>query len=454
MKSKILFFIFCFLFYSFLLSAEVIWDNFYNPFGATGLYVSPHMVICTDGGYAITGHYVIEDPCGSYIEYYGFVMKMSPEGELLWAEKDTLSFMGWNSSKAIIETSDGGLINGSGYLIKRDSNGNRLWSQNLDYLITTMCYSHNGNIVLSGGITGGDCLFRIIDEDGNEILNNDFSLGLYSTTSKRIIPTSDGGYALTGRITDEIPDSDIFICKTDAVGDTIWTYRKNGSGSSDVGNWIIENSDNKLLIVGGIHPEPLTIRGYIALFDLDGNNILEEIVGDENIWYEHFYAIDNPYNESFMMSTMYRFYKCNYEYTNIEWICEDPSGYFQLLSEGFIFYIGGIDGVHLVKTDHNLVSIEENVIPPNQNYLECYPNPFNPEITISFNIGNATTNSHINIYNSKGQRVKQYNVIQKNDTIVWSGIDESGTKISSGVYFVTLNSNNKTLAFKKITMIK
>ncbi len=454
MKSKNLFIIFCLLVITILLSADVIWDNFYNPFGATGLYVSPHMAICADDGFALTGHYVIEDPWGGYIEYYGFVMKISSEGELLWAKKDTLSFMDWNSSKAIIETSDGGIINGSGYLIKRDLNGSRLWSQNLNFSIISMCHSHDGNIVLSGGVPEGDCLFRIINEDGNEILNNDFSLGLYSTSSKRIIPTSDGGYAITGRVTDEVPNSDIFICKTDAVGDTLWTYRKDGSGNGDVGSWIIENSDNNLLIVGGILPEPLTIHGYLSLFDLDGNNIWEEIVGDENIWYEHFYAIDIPDYESFLISTMYRFYKCDYEYTNIEWICEDPSGYFQLLSEGFIFYIGGIDGVHMVKTDNDIVSIEENIISANQNYLECYPNPFNPEITISLNIGKDITNSCINIYNLKGQRVKQYKDIQKSDSIIWSGINESGANVSSGVYFVTLNSNNKTLAFKKITIIK
>ena len=454
MKSKSLIILFCLMLITIFLSADVIWDNFYNPFGATGLYVSPHMTICADGSFALTGHYVIEDYWGAYIEHYGYVINISPAGELLWAKKDTLSFMGWNSSKAIIETSDGGLINGSGYLIKRDSNGNRLWSQNLDYSISTMCYSHDGNIILSGSTPSGNGLFRKIDHDGNELFENDINCA-QGISIKRIIPTSDGGYAMTGTI--HHPEGygfDIFICKTNAAGDTLWTYNKDGCGETDYGRWILENSDNKLLIVGGILPEPITTRGYLALFDLDGNNIWEEIVGDENIWYEHFYAIDIPDDESFLMSTMYRFYKCDYDYNNIEWICEDPSGYFQLLSEGFIFYIGGIDGVHMVKTDNNIVSIEENIISANKNYLECYPNPFNPEITISLNIGKNITNSHINIYNSKGQRVKQYKVIKKSDSIIWSGIDESGANVSSGVYFVTLNSNNKTLAFKKITMIK
>ncbi len=437
-----------------LLTAEVIWDNYYNPFGADGINVRPHMQICSDGSFAVTGYYVIEDPPGTYIEWCGYVMKISSDGEMLWADKDTLSFptAPTHESNAIIETSDGGLINGGdGYMIKRDANGNRLWSQDLDIAPTTMCYSHEGDIVLSGSGPEGACLFRIIDENGNEILNNDFSLGLYSTTSNRIIPTSDGGYALTGRITDEVPDSDIFICKTDAVGDTLWTYRKDGCGNGDVGNWIIENNENNLLVVGKIRT-PSTF-GYLNLLSLDGNIIWEEIVGDNEIWYEHFYAIDLPEDNSFLLSTAYRVYKSDYDY-NIEWIAEDLLAWFQKTNNGFIFYIGGIDGVHLRKTDNNIVSIDDNVISINHQNLKCYPNPFNPEITISFNLPKILENLKINIYNSKGQRVKQYETSQYDSSIVWNGIDENGRKVSSGIYFVTLNSNGKTMTFKKITMIK
>ena len=438
---------------AFLLEAEVIWENYYNTFGADGINVRPHMQICSDGSYAVTGYYVVEDGTGGYLEWQGYVMKISSEGELLWADPDTLAFMGSNESDAIKETSDGGLINcGDGYMIKRDANGSRLWTQDLNIAPTTMCHSHDGNIVLSGSGPGGACLFRIIDEDGNEILNNDFSIGLYSTTSKRIIQTSDGGYALTGRITDEVPDSDIFICKTDAVGDTLWTYRKDGCGDLDTGNWILENSENKLLIVGGILPEPITIRGYLALFDLNGNNIWEEIVGNNDIWYEHFYAIDLPEDNSFLLSTAYRVYKSDYDY-NIEWIAEDLLAWFQKTNYGFIFYIGGIDGVHLRETDNNIVSIHDNVISITHQTLNCYPNPFNPKILFSFELKDLN-NSKINIYNSKGQRIKKIDINKKIDSVSWSGVDNSGKKVSSGVYFITLNSNGKTLVFKKITLIK
>ena len=429
---------------------DILWEYWYDPFGADGYNVRPHMAVCSDGGFAVTGYYVIEDGMGGYLDWCGYVMKISSEGELLWADPDTLNFMGENESWAVIETSDGGLINcGAGYMIKRDSEGNRLWSQQLDYAPYTMCFSHDGNIALSGGTPDEYTLFRIIDEDGNEILNNDFNLG-YSTSIRRIIPTSDDGYALTGSITQEVGyHGDIIVIKTNANGDTLWTFQKDGCGDSDKGNWILENSENKLLIVGGILPEPITIRGYLALFDLNGNNIWEEIVGNNDIWYEHFYAIDIPEEASYIISTLYRFYKCDYDYTNIEWISSEPYGYFQMLSEGFIFYIGGIDGVHLMKTDDNIVGIDDNVILIKQQNLKCYPNPFNPSTVIQFSLPDNIKNPVIEIFNTKGQLIEKLPVLNNQLSVEW--YDD---KIASGLYLYRINSENYISETKKMTLIK
>ena len=215
----------------------------------------------------------------------------------------------------------------------------------------------------------------------------------------------------------------------------------------------VENSENQLLCVGGILPEPLTIRGYISLINLDGNIIWEEIVGNNDIWYEHFYAIDIPDDESFMMSTLFRYYKCNYDYSTIEWINEEPPGYFQLLADGYIFYIGGIDGVHLVKTDYDLVESDDLIFTSDKIEFKCLPNPFNNEIRFSFKL-DFFEDFVVNIYNSKGQNIKKYKASYNDNSIIWNGLDENGKRVSSGIYFVTLNSNRKTVAYNKITLIQ
>jgi hypothetical protein len=290
-------------------------------------------------------------------------------------------------------------------------------------------------------------------------MENDFVYGSRYSVPRRIISTSDGGYAMTGVVSNEVANTDIFICKTNSIGDTLWTYRKDGSDhDNDNGNWILENSENNLLVLGRIR-NPTTF-GYLGLFDLNGNIEWEEIVGDNEIWYEHFYAIDLPEEQNYLMSTLYKFYKVNYNYTDIEWIGDNSIGYFQKLENEFISYIGGIDGVQLKKTDNDIVSVQENIIFANQNYLKCYPNPFKPSqqrnsgITINFENFKNNEDSQVNIYNIKGRRVKQFEISKRQNSIQWNGANANQKQVSSGVYFVTLNSGGKTIDFKKITIIK
>ena len=66
-----------------------------------------------------------------------------------------------------------------------------------------------------------------------------------------------------------------------------------------------------------------------------------------------------------------------------------------------------------------------------------YPNPFNPETTIRFNVAIESMVS-IDIYNIRGQRVKRlldgfYE--RGSHTVVWDGRDDSGRELGSGVYF-------------------
>ena len=75
--------------------------------------------------------------------------------------------------------------------------------------------------------------------------------------------------------------------------------------------------------------------------------------------------------------------------------------------------------------------------------LGNFPNPFNPETTIRFNVGNAFIQSvsvhvSIDIYNIRGQRVKRLLdgfFDRGSHTVVWDGKDDSGRELGSGVYF-------------------
>ncbi|MCL2065347.1 MAG: S8 family serine peptidase [Candidatus Cloacimonetes bacterium] len=84
------------------------------------------------------------------------------------------------------------------------------------------------------------------------------------------------------------------------------------------------------------------------------------------------------------------------------------------------------------------VSEDDEIHPPlTTELLGNYPNPFNPETTISFNIAVESIVS-IDIYNIRGHLVKTLlnnHLQQGNHSIIWNGIDNHGQQVSSGVYF-------------------
>ncbi|MBT4576705.1 MAG: T9SS type A sorting domain-containing protein [Candidatus Cloacimonetes bacterium] len=85
-----------------------------------------------------------------------------------------------------------------------------------------------------------------------------------------------------------------------------------------------------------------------------------------------------------------------------------------------------------------------------------YPNPFNPETTISFSIIESTKNTEIVIYNLKGQKIKTLvnEVLSAgNHWVVWDGTDDYDKKVSSGVYLYKMEVGNY-LETKKMILMK
>jgi hypothetical protein len=128
----------------------------------------------------------------------------------------------------------------------------------------------------------------------------------------------------------------------------------------------------------------------------------------------------------------------------------------------YLYYIEDID----IKGDRNKSEIIKVVVPFAQpipteiHLLQNYPNPFNPETWIPFKLAQDTP-VIINIYNAKGQLIRTITLgtrtagiyTTKDRAAYWDGRDSLGQKVSSGVYYYTLQAG-EFRATRKMVIVK
>ncbi|HOZ01159.1 MAG TPA: T9SS type A sorting domain-containing protein [Candidatus Syntrophosphaera sp.] len=102
------------------------------------------------------------------------------------------------------------------------------------------------------------------------------------------------------------------------------------------------------------------------------------------------------------------------------------------------------------------VSNNDNTMPAvSTMLLQNFPNPFNPETTVSFDLPQAGP-ANLSIYNVKGQLVKTLansSLGFGRHSYVWNGTDNSGSSVSSGMYFYRLTANGQTES-RKMMLLK
>lgn len=120
------------------------------------------------------------------------------------------------------------------------------------------------------------------------------------------------------------------------------------------------------------------------------------------------------------------------------------------LKDTLHFFARGIEGTTLptvsIPISYSvLVSVEQDYDEKNPSEFQMgqnYPNPFNAQTQISYSLSKATE-VELTIYNVEGQKVKT--LVSEFQTagqksIVWNGLDDSRTAVSSGLYFFQLRA--------------
>jgi hypothetical protein len=98
------------------------------------------------------------------------------------------------------------------------------------------------------------------------------------------------------------------------------------------------------------------------------------------------------------------------------------------------------------------VSNEDDVTPVIVLDANNYPNPFNPETTISFALPTSGATS-LKIFNLKGQLVRSLvnrDMAAGTQRVVWNGMDDNNRPVSSGLYFYQVSNAGKSITRKML----
>ena len=220
----------------------------------------------TDGGFIYTGY--IADPVSGYSNVY--VSKVNNTGDTIWT--NMFNNDDKDRGKSIRQTIDGGFIiagftcdsmwyDCDVYLIKIDNMGNMEWYKTIGGPDRDQAYcieqtSDSGFIILGSTFSYGngyrDIYLIKTDENGETLFTKTYG-GSNTDNAYSVKQTNDGGYIIAGETIsfDQGQFYNIYLVKTDSVGDTLWTKRYGGEGSTwEVAKSIVQTNDGDYMITG------------------------------------------------------------------------------------------------------------------------------------------------------------------------------------------------------------
>jgi len=467
MKTTILFLI---LFLA--LSALAGWERTYggsnNDWGYSVAQTS-------DGGFIITG-LTASFGTGS-LDFY--LIRTDAYGDTLWTRTYGGSAGDWGYSVA--QTSDGGFIItgftasfGAGgidfYLVKTDAYGDTLWTRTYGGSGADVGYSvtqtSDGGYIVAGstasfGAGNWDVYLVRTDTYGDTLWTRTYGGGS-TDHGNSVKQTSDGGYIVAGGTESfGAGEGDVYLVKTDAVGDTLWT-RTYGGGAGDIGNSVAQTSDGGYIVAGSSFGAGLT-DVYLVKTDSVGDTLWTRTYGgsDDDEGYSVAQTSDGGYivagrTESFGAGSgdVYlvktdavgdTLWTRTYGGSSTEWgrsVAQTSDGGY--IVAGYTYSFGDTLGdIYLIKTDSlGYTGIEENPpsAKPDAFAISAHPNPFNSACRIS-----APMNAKVEIFDIEGLKIGELPGGEQ----VWKPEPSAG----SGVYLVRATVGEKEIT-KRVVYLK
>ena len=386
----------------------------------------------TDGGYIILGTTQTTSIDSSFI----WLLRTDADGDTLWTNK--YGHHEYNGAYSLEVTSDGGFIiagysqplsGGSSdiYILKTDGEGNELWSQiyggNSSDTGLSVVETLDGGYLAAGetfsfGSGMNDAILIKYSQDGEFIWEKTIG-GLGGEKAFDLLATADGGITFTGQIKSSVME----------FGDS-WIVRLTNHP-------IIEVTPTYLLF-------PPVYPGSSSEVQLEisnqGNLVL--IIDSINVNNEDIFSIQWNPEDSLV-------YPGDSIIISLTFTPEEAILYMDSLT---VFSNAGISYTRLYGLGTSPASIEsaDEILPEGYSMLNIYPNPFNNQTAISFQLRNEGR-VKLTVFDLTGREVASLvegHFLLGEYEVVWNA-----EAMSSGVYFARLETGNAAVT-KKLLMTK
>ena len=268
-----------------------------KTYGGTNIDAGGAVRQTSDSGFIIAGF----SRSYSSGDYDAYLIKTDWVGNVLW--KRLYGGVGQDGASSVEQTGDGGYIlagytysNSFGindvFLIKTDMNGDTLWTRIYGGTggdpANCVVHTSDGGYILAGwsqsyglGNNGQACLLKI-DANGDTVWTKTYG-GAFTDAFRHVLETSDNGYIATGYTNiSSGGGSDIFVVRTNALGDTLWTRIYGSSALDEQAEEIHLTSDGGYIIVGfeGSAVNPIINNACLVKIDSVGNLLWARSFGD------------------------------------------------------------------------------------------------------------------------------------------------------------------------------
>ena len=263
-------------------------------------------------------------------------------------------------------------------------------------------------------------------------------------------PDDNGSYAIEETGNNIYNSSDIFEAYEGSHSLKMWGQYSGSENYGSFGQWFEVGADE------------LEVGSTVELNGMLMSHADDWIGQGWNSAYLIFYFYESDYTMiGWEMSSLIDSYSSSSEWIPLSVTATVPENTFQVWA-GVEYYQASNDDHGSVYVDSVTMNVEtlstgdENNLPKQFILHDNYPNPFNPTTNIAFSIPEAS-DVKIYIYNILGQTVA---VIDKghlnagNYDIRWSGMDQLGKTLSSGIYFYEMQAGDQFKQIKKMTLVK